>query len=163
MNDIDTFGGAAFGLPAECGQTRDLLPLWSAGSGDPHLRGVEAHLASCADCRAEAELVQRLRTARPEPPAGLARDILDRHAEARRAVRRSRWGAPVGLSAAAVAAALAVGLFASARIGTDPVWDLALDPEPSAWYGEEWLIAGGPVPDALPDDVLQLLLQEMEQ
>lgn len=43
------------------GELRDLLPLYAMGAlaGADHAR-VEAHVASCADCRAELELVRRV-------------------------------------------------------------------------------------------------------
>jgi hypothetical protein len=66
------------------------------------------------------------------------------------------------VSAAAAVAALGFGLYAITRSPGDPRWSLALDSEPAAWYGEEWIIAGGPVPEALSDDQLLLLLEEMD-
>jgi hypothetical protein len=66
------------------------------------------------------------------------------------------------VSAAAAVAALGFGLFAVTRSGFDPLWSLALDSEPAAWYGEDWIVAGGPVPEALSDDQLLLLLEEMD-
>jgi anti-sigma factor RsiW len=147
-----------------CGWVRDLLPLRRSGAGDPRFAEVEGHLAGCADCRAEAEFVDRLRQARPEPPAGLVEATLKRYAERPRgSVRKLRWGGPLGVSAAAVVAALGLGLFAMTRSAADPLWSLALDSEPAAWYGEEWIVAGGPVPEALSDDELLLLLEEMDQ
>jgi len=151
--------------PADpCGWVRDHLPLRSSGIGDPGLAAaVDEHLAGCAQCRAEAEFVDRLRQARPEPPAGLVEATLKRYAERpRESARKLRWGGPLGVSAAAVVAALGFGLFAINRSATDPLWSLALDPEPTAWYGEEWIVAGGPVPEALSDDQLLLLLEEMD-
>ena len=151
--------------PADpCGWVRDLLPLRRSGAGDARFAAVEAHLAECADCRVEAEFVDRLRQARPEPPAGLVEATLKRYAERPRgSARKLRWGGPLGVSAAAAVAALGLGLFAMTRSATDPLWSLALDSEPAAWYGEEWLVAGGPVPEALSDDQLLLLLEEMDQ
>jgi hypothetical protein len=146
-----------------CGWVRDLLPLRSSGAGDPRFVAVEEHVTGCPECRAEAEFVDRIRRARPEPPSGLVEATLKRCAERpREATRKLRWGGPVGVSAAAVVAALGLGLFAITRPPADPRWGLALDSEPAAWYGEEWIIAGGPVPEALSDDQLLLLLEEMD-
>jgi predicted anti-sigma-YlaC factor YlaD len=150
--------------PADrCGWVRDLLPLRGSGIADVQLAAeLDEHLADCAECRAEAEFVDRLRRARPEPPAGLVEATLERYVERPRvSARKLRWGGPFGVSAAVVAA-LGFGLFALSESANDPLWGLALDPEPTAWYGEEWIVAGGPVPEALSDDQLLLLLEEMD-
>lgn len=55
---------------------RDLLPLWVGGDlPQAHCAEVEAHLASCAACRAEAEALAGARAwlqADPDPPFGAA-------------------------------------------------------------------------------------------
>jgi hypothetical protein len=71
-----------------------------------------AHLAECADCRAELELVRAtLRMADRAPvvgdPESITRQVLTRLAADGRARRRSRWAWGLG-TAAAAAAAIAV-------------------------------------------------------
>ncbi len=144
-----------------CAEIRDLLPLSGLGfRGDSDRPDIEAHLHSCAECRSEAEFVARLCELRPEPPLFILQGVLD-GAVRSDWVRRPRWRS---LSAAAVAIlALGMGLFWNPEPTADPLWALALEPEPTTWYSDEWIIAGGLVPQALSDDVLRALLQEMSQ
>lgn len=144
-----------------CAEIRDLLPLSGLGfQGDSDRPDIEAHLRSCAECRAEAQFVARLGKLRPVPPRFILQGVLD-GAVGSDWVRRPRWQ---GLSAAAVAIlALGMGLLWNSEPTADPLWTLALEPEPTIWYSEEWIIAGGLVPQALSDDVLRALLQEMNQ
>ena len=146
-----------------CAEVRDLLPLASSRAGQGlDLTDVEDHVSGCEECRAEAEFVARLWEARPEPPASILESVLEGATSAR--VDRPRWQTSVwGLSAAAVAViALGVGVFWDSA-PDDSLWTLALEPEPTEWYGDEWMVAGGPVPEALSDDVLRALLEEMDQ
>ena len=148
-----------------CAEIRDLLPLSGSGfQGDSDRSDIEAHLQNCADCRAEAQFVGWLGEFRPEPPTSILRGVLD-GAAGREWVRRPRWRSlSWSLSAAAVAIlALGVGMFWSPAPAADPLWTLALEPEPTTWYGDEWIVAGGLVPEALSDDMLRSLLQEMDQ
>ena len=144
-----------------CAEIRDLLPLSGLGfRGDSDRPDIKAHLRSCAACRAEAQFVARLGELRPEPPRFILQGVLD-GAVGSDWVRRPRWRS---LSAAAVAIlALGMGLFWNPEPTADPLWTLALEPEPTTWYSDEWIIAGGLVPQALSDDVLRALLQEMNQ
>lgn len=164
-NAMPGFGGAD-----ACADVRDVLPLRATEVWDDEWTApVEVHLAECEACRSEAEFVKRIRVARPEPPVDLVDAVVERF-EADRASEhgsarwRWRWTASsVGLSAAAAAVlALGIGLFADRETVADPVWELALEPEAPSWYGDEWLVAGGPVPEALSDEVLLMLAQEMD-
>ena len=150
--------------PLSCADVRDLLPLRDpAGTGHP---GLEEHLGACPACMDEARFVGWVRGLRPEPPASVLAGVLERTRDGEAAAndRRDRWP-PRALAwtlAAAAAAGLAFGIGFLSDRGTDPVWRIALDPEPAIWYGEEWVVAGGPVPDALSDELLLALLEEME-
>lgn len=164
--DNPSNGSGGFGPPGseECAWVSDLLPLHGTDVMDAREEArLEAHLAVCAECSAQAEFVERLQMAKAEPPPLLVQTVLARHARRQRG-RRPAWGfASLSLSAAAVAmAALGIGVLWNRSSGPDSVWELALDPEPPAWYGEEWLVAGGPMPEALSDDMLRALLEEME-
>ncbi len=145
-----------------CSDVRDLLPLEDLGRHGRVSPEVEAHLLGCAECRAEAEFVARLKSLRPEPPNTILRGVMDRARPPAEGTRR-RWGTGSWLSAAAATVlALGLGLLWDSPTADDSVWTSALEPEPASWYGEEWMVAGGPVPDALSDDVLMALLEEMD-
>lgn len=160
-------GGSGPTGPVDCAWVSDRLPLRGTGvmAGEEEAR-LEEHLSACAECGAQAEFVARLQGARSEPPALLAQTVLARHSQRQRQRRRRpAWSfAGLSLSAAAVAvAALGIGVLWHRSPGSDSMWEMALDPEaPSAWYGEEWLVAGGPMLEALSDDDLRTLLSEME-
>lgn len=165
--DLDERGDAmpGFGGADACADVRDVLPLRGTEAWDPAWTPpVEAHLKGCEACREEAEFVTRIQASRPEVPAGLVDAVVERFEAERRTPRPWRWMASsVGLSAAAAAVlALGIGLFGDREVTVDPVWELALEPEAPSWYGDEWLVAGGPVPEALSDEVLLMLAQEMD-
>lgn len=161
-------GSSLVPVPGEpsisCAEVRDLLPLRE--SADAGHRGLEEHLGDCAECAAEARFVGWMRARRPEPPATILTGVLERARDEaapgvarpdRRPARALAW-----TLAAAAAAGLAFGIGFLSDRGTDPVWRIALDPEPAIWYGDEWVVAGGPVPDALSDELLMALLEEMD-
>ena len=161
-------GGSLVPLPGEpsisCAEVRDLLPLRApADAGHP---GLEEHLGGCPECAGEARFVGWMRALRPEPPRAILTGVLERARDeaAATSVRRDRQPprAVAWTLAAAAAAGLALGIGFLADRGTDPVWRIALDPEPAIWYGDEWVVAGDPVPDALSDELLMALLEEME-
>ncbi len=178
MSSADRGSGEREGLtqPASpsCDEVRDLLPLLGPGPRSSSFANVELHLRDCSECRAEAEFVMRLGELRPEPPISILQGVLGRAAERDLPTApESRvdgehgvhWrGVSWSLAAAAVAVlALGVGILSGPDPASDPVWMLALEPEPASWYGDEWMIAGGPVPEALSDDILRALLEEMDQ
>ena len=89
-----------------CEQVREQLPDALAGTlraEDAHT--LFAHVAGCADCRAEAELLQALRHQAPVTPAGLQARIV-----AAASTRRTAWilgrGRPALLAAALTGALL---------------------------------------------------------
>lgn len=147
-----------------CAQARELLPVRDLS--DARTVALEAHVDECPDCSAEAEFLVWMRGLRPEPPAKILSGVLERAGAevgpARREPARDRWGLlPWGLSAAALAV-LSVGLGILWDRPTESLWTLALEPEPSVWYGDDWLVAGGPVPEALSDELLTAILEEMD-
>lgn len=150
--------------PISCAEVRDLLPLRDpADAGHP---GLEEHLGGCPECAAEARFVVWIRALRPEPPAAILTGVLERARE-EVAAGAARWDrrpprAVAWMLAAAAAAGLVFGIGFHSDRGADPVWRIALDPDPAIWYGDEWVVAGGPVPDALSDELLMALLEEME-
>ncbi len=147
-------------VPTGCAEVRDFLPLISEREVPSE---VGAHLDGCAECSAEAEFVSRVASLRPDPPASILPSVLARAARRPPLGGSRRRNVSWGLSAAAVVVlALGVGVLWDSQPEADSVWTLALDPEPATWYGDEWMVAGGPVPEALTDDVLSALLEEMD-
>ncbi|MEQ8331422.1 MAG: hypothetical protein RH859_13265 [Longimicrobiales bacterium] len=119
----------------------------------------EAHLQACQDCAAEAELIRLLRGSRPEVPAELVGRIESALARERtsRGGRRPWWG----LAAAAVAAvALGLGVPGGDRTGDVPAY-AAEEATLELWPSDDGEIAGLPALDALSDDALAVLLDEL--
>jgi anti-sigma factor RsiW len=102
------------------GELRDLLPdLLHGRLEDADRRMVEAHLARCADCRAELELLRQLRGALHRAPPVDVAAIVAAIPPYRAPARRS-WG---GWRAAAAVALIAVGGTSVAianRVGDQP-------------------------------------------
>ena len=168
-----------------CGAIKDFLADLAAGTLPQEEVGpIQDHLLSCADCRAELELLQGLRDALAQEatvPAGLEGRIQARVREefgealtegggARiveiRARPIHRWAPTWALSAAAVVVlALGTGIIWN-RIGTDGVLDpLAVasqEPLPEAWLWDDGMVAGALVFDGLSDEELEALLKEFE-
>lgn len=160
--------GPSFPLPGEalisCAEARDLLPL--RDPVDARRPEVEAHLEGCPDCAAEAAFVARIRGLRPEPPATILSGVVER-ARLEAEPMHPRWGRPrwrtvVWTLSAAAVAGLSIGIGVLLDRGTESFWRLALEAEPAVWYGDEWVVAGGPVPEALSDELLMALLEEMD-
>lgn len=156
VDQIDSVDGV-------CLRVRELLSLEPSGmlSGD-ELSEIGEHLAGCAPCREESALLALLRRSRPLTPDILLPLIMKKVEKAAQQRRQRRmWGLR---AAAAVVLALGVGTAWSLRgpSGTENVWELALHEEPVAtsWSGGEWMAAGLPVFDEMPDEVLMALLEE---
>lgn len=144
-----------------CEHVRDLLPL----QGHEDMAGaVDAHLAGCAACRAEAELVALLRSGLDPVPAGLEARVLD-------AVRSRPGTRPVFTPGRfAMAATLAAAVIGGAAIWTsqseppaaqavasageimDMAWDTEGDP----------LLHSGSTLQQLSVEELELLLAELD-
>jgi anti-sigma factor RsiW len=145
----------------DCEAVRERIPGFVAGRlSATEAVNVEGHLAACADCAAEADLVGLLRMARPEPPERLAPRI--REDTRLRPARGTRpwWG----LAAAAVAAvALGIAVVADGHpgLGVDVPAFVAATEDMELWLGDDGLIAGAPALDGLSDEALIKLLEEM--
>lgn len=143
-----------------CERAREAIPDLVAGRLEAEARTqVEAHLGTCDDCREEAELITLLVASRPQVPAGLSRRIHEA-VRARRGATHSPWW---GLAAAAVAVlALGIGVASHQSSSTGALPAYAADTETeSLWLSDDGLIAGAPALDALSDDALVQLLDEM--
>lgn len=150
-------------LDGVCVRVRELLSLEPSGTlSGGELQEVAEHLSGCAPCGEESALLALLRRARPETPDVLLPLIL-RRVEKETHLRRQKrmWGLR---AAAAVILALGVGTVWSVRgpASSQDVWELALHEEPVAtsWSGGEWMAAGLPAFDEMPDEVLMALLEE---
>ncbi len=169
-----------------CQDVRPLLPDW-ASRMLPSVQsvGVEAHLATCGECAAEAEVLQALRSGRAQAPEGLAGRIQDAlrpslessetaprppMEDSRRGGGPAPWWAPLqrpGLAAAAVAVlALGTAVIWPQVRGGPPLPDLGMDLE-APLMGEVWeedagIVAGAPVLEELSDEQLLILLEELE-
>lgn len=145
-----------------CARTRDRLPLRGLRAlSHDELAELEAHLLRCVDCRAEAELVESLQASSPEPPPSILAGVLEART-ARKETDGSDWRRWAIRSAAVLVLALGASVIWGRDGGTDAVWALALETEPPAWYGSDWVVAGQPIPEGLPDEVLRGLLEEID-
>jgi hypothetical protein len=136
-----------------------LRPLERKG-GPPQDPDLAGHLAECASCAADAGFMARVAAARPELPAGLRSRVLRSLPEPRPGIG---WWTGSVAAAAVMILAMGAGLV-SQRIDThqpmNPLDGFVLeDPDPG-WGDDEWYVAGAPVWDALPDEMLLALLQE---
>lgn len=144
-------------------------------------RGVEAHMSSCADCRAEFKIIQALVDSEPMAvPVDLearvlaaAREALEGREAGREVATGSdivalkpRWTAPSWAMGAAAVLVLALGtpllmnqMSDSSGEGTETL--LMDDPIATVWTTDDGLIAGAPALDMLTDEELSLLLAEL--
>jgi ferric-dicitrate binding protein FerR (iron transport regulator) len=144
----------------QCADAREWIPLLASTELDPSVRQeAEAHVAACADCRREADLVALLMATRSEPPAGLSDSIRVAVGRGRRARSRPWWG----FSAAAVAVlALGIGVLSSRDVSPIAVPVYAADTgEGGLWLSEDGLVAGAPALDGLSDEALEQLLSDL--
>lgn len=146
-----------------CVEVQEAMPDFAAGriSADA-MRAFAGHFDGCADCAAELEFVRLMLSGRRDAPPGLADRVVV--AIERRPARATRpwWG----LSAAAVAA-LAIGIGVTSEQGAMGIaagFDLASEfEEGELWLSDDGLLAGAPELDALSDEALLQLLEELTQ
>ena len=145
----------------QCGAARELIPDLVGGrlaSGDA--ASVQEHLTSCAECRAEVELAQLIFASRADVPSELADRVVAAVHSGRVGSRRPWWG----ITAAAVAAlALGIGIVSEPSSELEPeVPGYAYEVEEGAlWLSDDGLLAGAPSLDALSDEALEQLLDEL--
>ncbi len=149
----------------ELGAWRERLPEWSREELSSEERAELEHAIELdPELREEAELIRRIRSSRPEPPANLAARINAR-LDAERP-RHGRGWIPGGwrLSTAAVLVL---------AVGTSIIWrnqgrsvpgvssvDL-IDPVTESWLLDDGVIAGGAVLEDLSDEQLSSLLDDL--
>ncbi len=176
------------GDPLSCAQVRELLPGFggTAARGDER-EAVNRHLSACRACAEEARFVARIRSVRPDPPPGMVERVMSRLQESRPAMAPASGGTPTwgsqGTATSEVAGpgqgwtatswSLAAAALLVLALGVGVVWSDDQNPvgegliaslvtEDDPGPAEEWLVAGAPVWDALPDEVLQTLLEDDE-
>lgn len=154
--------------PLSCEAVTDLLPDRvrgdGGGIGEIDRRRLERHLARCAPCRAESELLGLIADARPAVPAGLHARVASAVAGWRAPKRR----VPAGMAAAAgiVLALVTGGLLViqvqsfeeTAAAGTQASAATIQDVRPY-----DPLLSGGPQLARLSVDELATLLAEMDR
>jgi len=142
-----------------CGSVRALIPDFAAGRlGTAEVGLLKDHVAACADCRAELDLVRLLYAGRAEAPAALLERIT-RSAVSQRPAR-TWWG----ISAAAIAA-LALGIGIVSDQASDPTLEVPAfareAEEGEIWLSDDGLVAGAPALEDLSDEALLELLDEL--
>ena len=146
----------------KCETVREWIPDWVSGR-QAHLddTSVRSHLKACDECRAEVELARLIYESRVDAPAGLASRVRDAVRHDRTSVSRPWWG----ITAAAVAAlALGIGISSDrSEQPESPIPGYAYELEDEdLWLSDDGLIAGSPVLDALSDEALLQLLDELD-
>lgn len=164
-NDREQRGGETL----HCADARDMIPLAPAGAlARDEGEALARHLQGCSECAEESRFATRIAASRPRPPADLHGRVMARLAAgaAQGPLSGVRSGLAWSLPAAAVLVlAMGIGLIWSA--GHDDAGDLVTAsllevPQESDAQVEEWIVAGAPVLDALPYEVLVSLMTEVD-
>lgn len=117
---------------SNCEAVRDALPEALAGTLAPEAaRAVAAHLAGCAECRGEAELIRLLRQHAVRVPDGLEARVRAA-APVRAPALRFPGARPALMAAAAAGLLLGGGLLLRARLGEGPVVTASAPPAVSS-------------------------------
>jgi hypothetical protein len=152
----------------DCETTRELLPLRIRSELLPHeATRVDAHVAACAECRADQALLGTIARGVAAVPAGLEQRVLAAIA----APAPRRW-VPAGLAmAATLAAALIGGALLMQRAGYDLtpggvpgglVLEESMAPVVSWVMHDDPLLDGGSTLQQLSVEQLELVLAELE-
>jgi anti-sigma factor RsiW len=152
----------------DCETTRELLPLRIRGELLPHeTTRVDAHVAACAECRADEALLAALARGVAAVPAGLEQRVLAAIATP----VRHRW-VPAGIAmAATLAAALIGGALLMQRAGYDltpdgvpggVVLEELMAPMVSWFMHDDPLLDGGSTLQQLSVEQLEIVLAELE-
>lgn len=146
----------------DCATVRETIPDVAASRAVAEdVAAVEAHAATCEECAAELRLVASLYEDRPHAPVDLSERVVASLRETRWSSLRPWWG----ISAAAVAAlALGIGITSqpTGEADVDPTTDVAVESEEGElWLSDDGVLAGAPMLEALSDDALAQLLEEL--
>lgn len=146
----------------ECGAVRESIPDVIAGRADDvEAARVESHVAGCSECAEEMALARVLFVSRSRIPVDVSGTVVARLRKDVRAPTRPWWG----ISAAAVAA-LALGIGITSGPGPDAGLDAGLElvveaEDDEFWLSDDGILAGAPVFEALSDEALAELLDEL--
>ncbi len=146
----------------ECGAVRESIPDVVAGEASEAVVAlVQAHVLECAECAEELELARALHASRATIPVDVSGAVLARLRREARVSTRPWWG----VSAAAVAA-LALGIGITGGPTSDVVPDAGVEAvaeaeEEELWLSDDGVLAGAPVFEALSDEALADLLDEL--
>ncbi|MDX1495880.1 MAG: hypothetical protein R3253_17545 [Longimicrobiales bacterium] len=148
----------------QCEAVRERIPDVAAGRAAADVvAGVDAHVADCQECASELRLAAMLFESRPRIPVDLSGAVVTSRRRAGPTLRRPWWG----ISAAAVAAlALGIGIHSSpAGDASSPGAGEAMveADEEELWLGDDGVLAGALVFEALSDETLAALLEELSQ
>ncbi len=151
-----------------CADVKDLLPEWIRRELEESDRAaVAAHVASCASCSGEVELLRRIQAAAVSTPPSLASEIksavaaeMRSHAglEDGQAKHFERWWLT---AAATVVLALGTALIWQRTQALPEVGPLGQDPFAVVWPSDDADVAGVPMLADLSDEQLALLLEEL--
>lgn len=152
-----------------CEAVRDRLLEYRAGAlGALDAAATRAHLDRCAECASEVELLRDLDGARRKAPEGFAERVMAAYRGEREATGFGARFRALPL-AAALAGILIVGAVI-ARTGFGPATP-ADDPAATQveaglailpWPGDDGVLAGAPALDALTNDEIEALLEELD-
>lgn len=167
-----------------CARALDLLPLHlQRRIPDPEeALWLEQHLQVCGDCGEEAAFLEGLLPACPEPPVDLVASVLarvespvtpsvphvygnsppSRLSASTRPGRRVRFGGWAASVAALLVLGLGIGIIwtGDGANGGDLLFSAFLEDDEVPGDRDDWMVAGAPVLDALPDEVLLALVSE---
>lgn len=148
----------------ECGAVRELIPDVGAGRSDEAARdAVETHVSHCSDCGEELALARMLFESRAAIPVDVSETVVRRYRRQTPTTTRPWWG----ISAAAVAA-LALGIGITSGPGPDAELDFGTElvaeveaEDDEFWLSDDGILAGAPVFEAMSDEALAELLDEL--
>jgi anti-sigma factor RsiW len=159
----------------------DAIVEHAAGRLDAERRArVEAHVASCQDCREALEVIRALRSAplavpedlearlraavAPVAPAPRRPEAASPPVPFRRSRRSWRpWALPLAAAAGLAVAGLGIGQLVSTGPESNGDLELAAEYDPyGAWPGSDGVLAGESVLSDLTEEELEALLEEME-
>ena len=143
-----------------CADAKDLLPgLVREELSSQERARVESHVSTCASCSDEVDLIRRLGSAAPAPPAGLAAEIKEAVADDRARSRRSfGWRLP---AAATIVLALGTAVIWQRSQSLPETSQFTQDSFVMVWSGDDALVADAPMLEDLSDDELAILLEEL--
>jgi predicted anti-sigma-YlaC factor YlaD len=147
-----------------CAHTKDLIPGYLAERlSQAEAESVRSHIDTCEDCRAEADLIGRLRLTTPRPPVGLSASVSKGLRGAPAPGTSRRWWLA---AAATVVFAVGMGLIRE-RVPGGPLSEalgvmVAEQVDDEFWPGDETLVAGGLVWDDLSDEEMTALLEDWD-